>query len=122
MRAVLAPAITPVSEGGLGYRAVVLNSRGCAGVPLTSPALYCAGRTTDLRSALLYLQTLYPSAPLIGVGFSLGSSVLTKYLGEEGEESRLTSGLGVGVVCTLQASALYASKPASTALGLAADE
>ncbi|VDB82928.1 unnamed protein product [Peniophora sp. CBMAI 1063] len=97
VRAVLAPAITPASEGGLGYRAVVLNSRGCAGVPLTSPSLYCAGRTTDLRSALLYLQTLYPKAPLLGVGFSLGSSVLTKYLGEEGEESRLTSGLGLGV-------------------------
>jgi len=86
-----------MEEGGLGYRAVVVNSRGCAGVPLTSPALYCAGRTTDIRSALLYIQTLYPNAPLLGIGFSLGSAILTKYLAEEGEESRLVSGCAVGV-------------------------
>ena len=29
VRAVLAPAILPVEQGGLGYRAVVVNSRGC---------------------------------------------------------------------------------------------
>ncbi|KAI0031826.1 AB-hydrolase YheT [Vararia minispora EC-137] len=97
LRAILAPAITPLEEGGLGYRAVVVNSRGCAGVPLTSPELYCAGRTTDIRCALLYIQTKYPKAPLLGVGFSLGSAILTKYLSEEGEESRLVSGCGVAV-------------------------
>jgi len=29
VRAVLAPACTPVHQGGLGYRAVVVNFRGC---------------------------------------------------------------------------------------------
>jgi uncharacterized protein len=29
VRAILAPACTPVSDGGLGYRAVVVNFRGC---------------------------------------------------------------------------------------------
>jgi hypothetical protein len=29
VRAVLAPACSPVEEGGLGYRAVVVNFRGC---------------------------------------------------------------------------------------------
>jgi predicted alpha/beta-fold hydrolase len=30
VRNVLAPACTPVKEGGLGYRGVVVNFRGCA--------------------------------------------------------------------------------------------
>lgn len=29
VRAILAPACTPVQQGGLGYRAVVVNFRGC---------------------------------------------------------------------------------------------
>ena len=29
MRSILAPACTPPDEGGLGYRAVVVNFRGC---------------------------------------------------------------------------------------------
>jgi len=34
VRAVLAPAITPVDEGGLGFRGIVVNSRGCKINPL----------------------------------------------------------------------------------------
>ncbi|THV00751.1 AB-hydrolase YheT, partial [Dendrothele bispora CBS 962.96] len=53
VRAVLGRASTPVEWGGLGYRAVVVNSRGCAGVPITSQQLYSAGYTDDLRIALI---------------------------------------------------------------------
>lgn len=49
VRAVLCPAITPVKQGGLGYRGIVVNFRGCAGVPLTSAQLYSAGHTDDIR-------------------------------------------------------------------------
>ncbi|KAI0318948.1 AB-hydrolase YheT [Amylostereum chailletii] len=96
VRAVVVPAITPVTEGGLGYRAVVVNFRACAGVPLTSPQLYSAAQTDDLRQALLYIAELYPNAPLVGLGFSLGASILTRYLAQEGEESRLSSGCALG--------------------------
>jgi hypothetical protein len=92
VRAILAPASTPVSQGGLGYRGVVVNFRGCAGVPLTSPQLYSAGHTEDLRVALLYITHTYPNAPLLGIGFSLGANVLTRYLAEEGKQSRLIAG------------------------------
>ncbi|KAJ7172499.1 Alpha/Beta hydrolase protein [Mycena filopes] len=92
VRAVLVPACKPVAEGGLGYRAVVVNYRGCAGVPVTSPQLYSAGHTGDIRQALVYISQLYPLAPLLGLGFSLGANVLTRYLAEEGEQSRLLSG------------------------------
>ncbi|TCD69713.1 hypothetical protein EIP91_006480 [Steccherinum ochraceum] len=93
VRAVLAPACTPLAQGGLGYRAVVVNFRGCAGVPLTSPRLYSAGTTDDIRTALMYISATYPKAPLLGVGFSLGANVLTRYLAEEGERSRLNAGI-----------------------------
>ncbi|KAF8212259.1 Alpha/Beta hydrolase protein [Mycena galopus ATCC 62051] len=92
VRSVLVPATTPVEEGGLGYRAVVVNFRGCAGVPVTSPQLYSAGHTGDIRQALVYISQRYPQAPLLGLGFSLGANVLTRYLAEEGEQSRLRSG------------------------------
>lgn len=42
VRAILAPAVTPKSEGGLGFRGVVVNFRGCKGVPITSPAANCS--------------------------------------------------------------------------------
>ncbi|KAA1471193.1 AB-hydrolase YheT [Dentipellis sp. KUC8613] len=96
VRAILAPAITPVNEGGLGYRAVVVNFRGCAGVPLTSPQLYSAGHTDDIRQAVWYISHLYPKAPLLGVGFSLGANVLARYLAQEGENSRLVAGCVLG--------------------------
>lgn len=63
-----------------------------AGVPVTSPQLYSAGFTNDIRTALLYISKRYPKAPLLGVGFSLGANVLTRYLAEEGEQSRLRAG------------------------------
>ncbi|KAG8954249.1 hypothetical protein FRC04_000472 [Tulasnella sp. 424] len=89
IRSILATACAPKSEGGLGARAVVVNFRGCCGVPLTSPQFYSAGHTDDIRSALLYISAKYPKAPLLGVGFSLGANVLTRYVGEEGGNSRL---------------------------------
>ncbi|THU90460.1 AB-hydrolase YheT, partial [Dendrothele bispora CBS 962.96] len=101
VRAVLGRASTPVEWGGLGYRAVVVNSRGCAGVPITSQQLYSAGYTDDLRIALIaeplvmYISHQYPNAPLLGLGFSLGANIMVRYLAEEGEKSRLSA------VCSL---------------------
>ncbi|KAL1739432.1 Alpha/Beta hydrolase protein [Schizophyllum fasciatum] len=95
VRCILDVATAPVSEGGLGYRAVVCNFRGCAGIPITSPRLYSSGATDDFRQELAYIRSLYPDAPLIGLGFSLGANVLTRYLAEEGEESRLVAGCAV---------------------------
>lgn len=96
VRAILAPAVTPKSEGGLGFRAVVVNFRGCAGVPITSPQLYSAGHTEDYRAAVLYVRTRYPKAPLLGIGFSLGANVITRYVAEEGDKCRLVSAVALG--------------------------
>ncbi|TDL27452.1 AB-hydrolase YheT [Rickenella mellea] len=96
VRGILVPAVTPKDDGGLGFRGVVVNFRGCAGVPLTSAQLYSAGHTDDLRQALIYISKAYPNAPLVGVGFSLGANVLVRYLSEEGNRSRLQSGCALG--------------------------
>ncbi|KAI0361988.1 AB-hydrolase YheT [Trametes cingulata] len=104
VRSILAPACTPVEQGGLGYRGIVVNFRGCAGVPLTSPQLYSALHTDDIRVAVMYIAKMYPKAPLIGVGFSLGANVLTRYLAEEGEKSRLVAGCALACPWDLVAS------------------
>ncbi|OBZ75228.1 Abhydrolase domain-containing protein [Grifola frondosa] len=74
VRAILAPACTPVEKGGLGYRGIVVNFRGCAGVPITT----------------------IPACPADWRGFSLGANVLTRYLAEEGKQSRLIAGCALG--------------------------
>ncbi|KAJ7756513.1 Alpha/Beta hydrolase protein [Mycena maculata] len=96
VRAILAPACAPVEQGGLGYRAVVVNFRGCSGVPITSPKFYTAAQTDDLRQALTFISKLYPNAPLLGLGFSIGGNVMLRYLAEEGVNSRLCSACVLG--------------------------
>ncbi|KAF8582691.1 AB-hydrolase YheT [Ramaria rubella] len=92
VRSILAFTCSAKEQGGLGYRGVVMNFRGCAGVELTSAQLYSAGYTDDFRTTLFYLSTRFPQARLLGIGFSLGANVLTRYLGEEGKNSKLASG------------------------------
>jgi len=69
-----------------------------AGVPITSPQLYSAGHTDDLRQALFYISHRFPEAPLLGLSFSLGANVMTRYVAEEGELSRLKSACILGCV------------------------
>ncbi|KZO91697.1 AB-hydrolase YheT [Calocera viscosa TUFC12733] len=96
VRDTLNPIVAGKEDGGMGWRGMVCNFRGCGGSTLTSSQLYSAGNTDDLRAALLYLTTRFPDAPLVGIGFSLGACVLTRYLGEEGEHSRLKAGMVLG--------------------------
>jgi predicted alpha/beta-fold hydrolase len=65
-------------------------------VPLTSPQFYSAGTTLDLALSLHYLRTTFPDSPLHGIGFSLGASVLARYLGESSSQCLLSSGIVLG--------------------------
>ncbi|KAJ3744516.1 Alpha/Beta hydrolase protein [Lentinula detonsa] len=91
IKSILTHAIKPVDKGGLGYRAVIPHSRGCGGVPITSTKFYSAGGTDDFRQALIYISNRYPRAKLLGLGFSLGSNIMTRYIAQEGEKCRLSS-------------------------------
>lgn len=60
-------------------------------MPVTSQQLYSAGHTDDLRQALVFITYLFPDAPLVGLGFSLGANVIVRYLAEEKDMSRLSA-------------------------------
>ncbi|KAI8584065.1 hypothetical protein K450DRAFT_221313 [Umbelopsis ramanniana AG] len=86
-----------VTKAPFNYRAVVFNARGCANSELKTPRLFNGARTDDLRTALIAVQEkLGTSTPLVGIGFSLGSNILVKYLGEEGDKTPLIAGVSVG--------------------------
>ena len=70
------------SVSAKGWRPVVLNYRGCGGLELTSPTLYCASFTDDVHLAIETIQQQYPQARLFAAGYSLGSMILSKYLSE----------------------------------------
>ncbi|KAI3627483.1 hypothetical protein GLX27_000850 [Malassezia furfur] len=94
VRNCVAPLAKSKQDGGYGYRCVVINARGCANTPVTSPQLYSASKTADVASALLLLTRMYPKSPMAGVGFSLGGAILAKYIGETGKDTPL-----IGAVC-----------------------
>jgi predicted alpha/beta-fold hydrolase len=68
-----------------GVRVFRLDLRG-AGAGLTLARYpYHAGRSDDLRAAVLAVAELCPQAPLAVVGFSLGGNIALKLAGELGE-------------------------------------
>ncbi|KAI9982431.1 hypothetical protein PInf_008374 [Phytophthora infestans] len=82
----------------IGWQCVVLNARGCANTPVKTAQLYCTAYTEDLRFVLQELDNKYDfgQEAFVGVGFSMGSNVLVKYLGEEGDQTPLTGAVSVG--------------------------
>ncbi|XP_019100015.1 PREDICTED: uncharacterized protein LOC104779638 isoform X1 [Camelina sativa] len=74
-----------------GLFPVVMNPRGCAGSPLTTPRLFTAGDSDDVSTALRFLTKTRPWTTLTAVGRGYGANMLTKYLAEAGERSPLTA-------------------------------
>ncbi|BGP23024.1 hypothetical protein JCM10295v2_001917 [Rhodotorula toruloides] len=96
VRNILAVVTRPKEQGGLGWRAAVVNSRGCANSPVTSRQLYNGAVTDDLRSALTFLSHFAPDAPLYGIGFSLGANQQAKFVGEEGQDCPYNAAVVLG--------------------------
>ncbi|KAK5089917.1 hypothetical protein LTR05_000084 [Lithohypha guttulata] len=102
LRHVLAPLVT---EKG-GWEACVVNARGCANSKITTPVLFNARATWDVRQAVKWLRETFPNRPLYGVGFSLGANILTNYLGEEGADCQLTAAVALSCPWSLDVSNL----------------
>ncbi|KAF2731439.1 carboxylesterase-like protein [Polyplosphaeria fusca] len=66
------------------WAACVVNGRGCAMSEITSPQLFNARATWDVRQTVQFLLQKFPNRALYGVGYSLGANILTNYVGEEG--------------------------------------
>ncbi|GBF97751.1 hypothetical protein Rsub_10915 [Raphidocelis subcapitata] len=71
-----------IAAAARGWRAVVLNLRGCNGLDVSSPRGYNALQTHDVHVALSSVSRRFPAAPLFAVGYSLGSVLLAKFVAE----------------------------------------
>ena len=67
-----------------GIRPVVMNARGCSMTQLKTPRYFNCKYTGDIRTLVNHVHAKYPDAPLFASSYSLGSNLLTLYLGEEG--------------------------------------
>ena len=93
LRHVIAPLVASDKDGNGRWEACVINSRGCANSKITSSVLYNARATWDVRQTVKWLRKTFPNRPLFGIGFSLGASMLTNYLGEEGSSCPLKAAM-----------------------------
>ena len=87
-----------------GVRGVGLNFRGCGGEPNRTHRFYHAGDTGDLTFVAEHLVRRYPGRLIGAVGFSLGGSVILKYLGERGSDSLVSAAATICVPFDLAAS------------------
>lgn len=87
-----------------GWRAVVMHFRGCSGEPNRLARGYHAGETEDLQVVTDLLATRHPRG-LCAIGFSLGGSVLLKWLGERREHATVIAAAAVSVPFDLASAA-----------------
>ena len=94
----------------LGWRAAVLHFRDCGDYRNRLPRRYHAGETNDIRYFVESLRTAGHEGPMMAAGFSLGGSVLLKYLGENGVSTPLQAAAAICVPLDLHDSARALSK------------
>ena len=61
-----------------GWRPVLMNARGCDGTPLTTLEGFNGVRTLDLEESLVVIRTQFPQAPIYGIAYSLGASLMIR--------------------------------------------
>ncbi|MCR9192187.1 MAG: hydrolase [Gammaproteobacteria bacterium] len=81
----------------LGLRSVVMHFRGAGKEPNRMLRSYHMGDTADLDYFIQLLAQREPQTRKYVVGFSLGGSVLLKWLGERGEQTTITAAVAVSV-------------------------
>lgn len=94
-----------------GYRCVVFNNRGLGGEELLTPVTYCAANTSDLECVVQHVKGLYPHAPVLGAGVSLGGMLLLNYLARKRSESGMVAGFTISVPWNALKSATSMEEP-----------
>ncbi|QLL31009.1 hypothetical protein HG536_0A08240 [Torulaspora globosa] len=89
------------------FEACVFNARGCCQSTITTPQTYNGGWTNDIRFCVNELRSRFPNRRLYMVGFSLGASVLSNYIGEEAENSQIDCAVALGNPWDLAHSSYY---------------
>ena len=72
-----------------GWRGAVPHFRGCSGAPNRLPRAYHSGDAAEVRWILRRFATEPGGGPLFAAGVSLGGNALLKWLGEDGEASKV---------------------------------
>ena len=88
----------------VGFQLVVLQFRGCSGVPNRLLRTYHSGHTSDLNYVAQLLRSRFGKLTAI-IGYSLGGNVLLKWLGESDRNDLLRKAIAVSVPFDLAKSA-----------------
>lgn len=88
-----------------GYRGVLLNFRGCSGVPNRLDRNYHSGDTGDVAYIAEVIEKRSNQPLFAAIGYSLGGNVLLKWLGERGLQMDLKTAVAVSVPFDLGACA-----------------
>ena len=57
--------------------------------------MFSASYTDDISEVVKHIKQKYPKSPLFGIGYSLGSNIMTKYVGEEGNTTVFQAIVGI---------------------------
>ena len=88
-----------------GFRGVLVQFRGCGGVPNRLDRSYHSGDTGDVAYIAELLETRTGKPPFAAIGYSLGGNVLLKWLAELAAAARLKTAVAVSVPFDLAACA-----------------
>ncbi|CAH2352677.1 monoacylglycerol lipase [[Candida] railenensis] len=78
--------LSEITDSKYGFDALVLNSRGCAGHTPTTPQLFNALWTNDVRYLVNeIIAKKYPEKKIFLIGFSLGGAIVGNFLAQEGD-------------------------------------
>jgi len=91
----------------IGFDVIVMNFRGCSGEPNRLPRRYHAADTGDLQTVLSHLTEHATGIPTGLAGFSLGGSIVLKWLAEHSEQQIVQAGAAISVPFDLAAAADY---------------
>jgi uncharacterized protein len=99
-----------------GWAADMLLWRSCGGANNNAARFYHSGETDDASWFLNRLAELYPQAPLVACGVSLGGNVLTKLVGDHSIAlpPTLRAAAGVSVPFDLERGARFINRGASS--------
>lgn len=73
------------------FQVVVLNSRGCARSKITTPNLFTAFHSMDIKEFLDRERAKSPTRKLYAIGCSFGATILANYLGFAGDKTPLNA-------------------------------
>jgi hypothetical protein len=80
-----------------GWRAVLAHFRTCGDELNRLPRAYHSGDTQDFDALVRHIKATEPNTPIVAVGYSMGASVLLKWLGESADQNPLDAAIAVSV-------------------------